>query len=334
MTTPFGPGATTGLGSLPGEDIRDWTRLVLDAVTIPFLPELPARPYGDMVSRAIAIQTELAFDLQPAGWRLTGGSGSSASLDQRRARSLLQQDLDVLEELADGYTGPLKLQTAGPWTLAATVERPRGDKVLADHGARRDLAEALAYGVREHIAEVRRRVPGADLVLQLDEPGLPAVLAGAVPTASGWGKHRGVDGPAAVELLSHSLEAASPAATVVHCCAERPPIEVFRKAGADGVAVDLALLNEPAWEQIATAVEAGTLLYAGVIPTSGPIPHPEEAAETLTRRWHELGMSVPSLADVVITPACGLAGASPADARARIEALRRTAEVVAEAAQA
>jgi methionine synthase II (cobalamin-independent) len=334
MTTPFGPGATTGLGSLPGEDIRDWTRLVLDAVTIPFLPELPARPYGDMVSRAIAIQTELAFDLQPAGWRLTGGSGSSASLDQRRARSLLQQDLDVLEELADGYTGPLKLQTAGPWTLAATVERPRGDKVLADHGARRDLAEALAYGVREHIAEVRRRVSGADLVLQLDEPGLPAVLAGAVPTASGWGKHRGVDGPAAVELLSHSLEAASPAATVVHCCAERPPIEVFRKAGADGVAVDLALLNEPAWEQIATAVEAGTLLYAGVIPTSGPIPHPEEAAETLTRRWHELGMSVPSLADVVITPACGLAGASPADARARIEALRRTAEVVAEAAQA
>jgi methionine synthase II (cobalamin-independent) len=334
MTTPFGPGATTGLGSLPGEDIRDWTRLVLDAVTIPFLPELPARPYGDMVSRAIAIQTELAFDLQPAGWRLTGGSGSSASLDQRRARSLLQQDLDVLEELADGYTGPLKLQTAGPWTLAATVERPRGDKVLADHGARRDLAEALAYGVREHIAEVRRRVPGADLVLQLDEPGLPAVLAGAVPTASGWGKHRGVDGPAAVELLSHSLEAASPAATVVHCCAERPPIEVFRKAGADGVAVDLALLNEPAWEQIATAVEAGTVLYAGVIPTSGPIPHPEEAAETLTRRWHELGMSVPSLADVVITPACGLAGASPADARARIEALRRTAEVVAEAAQA
>ena len=334
MTTPFGPGATTGLGSLPGEDIRDWTRLVLDAVTIPFLPELPARPYGDMVSRAIAIQTELAFDLQPAGWRLTGGSGSSASLDQRRARSLLQQDLDVLEELADGYTGPLKLQTAGPWTLAATVERPRGDKVLADHGARRDLAEALAYGVREHIAEVRRRVPGADLVLQLDEPGLPAVLAGAVPTASGWGKHRGVDGPAAVELLSHSLEAASPAATVVHCCAERPPIEVFRKAGAHGVAVDLALLNEPAWEQIATAVEAGTVLYAGVIPTSGPIPHPEEAAETLTRRWHELGMSVPSLADVVITPACGLAGASPADARARIEALRRTAEVVAEAAQA
>jgi methionine synthase II (cobalamin-independent) len=334
VSSPFGPAATTGLGSLPGEDIREWTKLVLDVVTIPFLPELPARPYGDMVSRAVAVVTELAFDLQPAGWRLTGGTDPRASLDQRRARSLLQQDLDVLEELADGYKGPLKIQLAGPWSLAATIERPRGDKVLADHGARRDLAEALAYGVQEHLTEVRRRVPGADLVVQLDEPGLPAVLAGAIPTASGWGKHRAVDGPAAVELLAYAIEAAAPATTVVHCCAARPPIEVFLKSGADGVAVDVALLNDQGWEQIAMAVEGGTVLYAGVIPTSGPVPHPEKAAETLTRRWHELGLSVPSLAEVVVTPSCGLAGASPEDARARLGALRRTAEVVAEASQA
>ncbi len=137
---------TTGLGSLPGDDLREWTKVVLEAVDIPFLPELPARPYGDMLSRAIALVTELAADLQPAGWRLTGGSDATASLDQRRARALLREDLDVLEEFADGYVGPLKLQVTGPWTLAATVELPRGDKVLADHGARRDLAEALAYG--------------------------------------------------------------------------------------------------------------------------------------------------------------------------------------------
>ena len=109
---------TTGLGSLPGDDIREWTKVVLEAVDIPFLAELPARPYGDMLSRAVAVLTELAADLQPAGWRLTGGSDPRASLDQRRARSLLAEDLDVLEELADGYTGPLKVQLTGPWTLA------------------------------------------------------------------------------------------------------------------------------------------------------------------------------------------------------------------------
>ncbi|NEA34810.1 methionine synthase vitamin-B12 independent [Streptomyces sp. SID13031] len=335
MSSPFGPAATTAMGSLPGEDMREWTKYVLDAVTIPFLPELPARPYADMVSRAAGLVTSLAMDLQPAGWRLTGGNDPRASLDQRRARSLLLQDLDVLEELADGYTGPLKLQVTGPWTLAATVELPRGDKVLADHGARRDLAEALAYGLQEHVADLRRRVPGADLVVQLDEPGLPAVLAGAVPTASGWGKHRSVDGPGSVDLLSRVIEAAAPAITVVHCCAARPPIEVFRKSGAGGVAVDVALLTDAAWEQIAFAVEDGTTLYAGVVPTTGAIPQAEKAAGLLTRRWHEIGLTQKDLVDVVITPACGLAGSpSPADARARLELLRRVAEVVGDTAEA
>ena len=325
---------TTGLGSLPGENLREWLKVVLEAIDIPFLPELPARPYGDMVSRAVAVLGGLTADLQPAGWRLTGGSDPRASLDQRRARSLLAEDLDVLEELADGYRGPLKVQLTGPWTLASTVELPRGDKVLADHGARRDLADALAHGLNDHVAEVRRRVPGVDLVVQLDEPGLPAVLAGAVPTASGWSKHRSVDGPGAVELLSRVVDAASPATTVVHCCAARPPIEVFTKAGAGGVAVDLALLTGAAWEQIALAVEAGTALYAGVVPTTGPVPRPEQAAEPLVRRWRELGLDPELLKQVVITPACGLAEASSAaDARARLDVLRSTAEEVAEKAE-
>ncbi|MEU4195817.1 methionine synthase vitamin-B12 independent [Kribbella sp. NPDC026611] len=320
---------TTGLGSLPGDDIREWIHAVLDLVDIPFLPELPARPYGDMLSRSVAVLTELAADLQPAGWRLTGGGDARASLDQRRARALLQEDLDVLEEYADGYTGPLKVQVTGPWTLAATLERPRGDKVLADHGARRDLAQALADGVLQHLAEVRKRVPGADVVLQLDEPGLPAVLAGAVPTASGWSKHRSVDGPGAVELLSPFPTA------VYHCCAARPPIEVFTKAGASGVAVDVSLLTHAAWDQIAIAAEAGTTLYAGLVPTTGAVPDAAVAAEPLIRRWRELGLDPELMKQVVITPACGLASApSPADARARLKLLQRIVEVVGEAAEA
>jgi hypothetical protein len=323
---------TTGLGSVPGDDIREWMRAVLELVDVPFLPELPARPYGDMLSRTVAVLTGLAADLQPVGWRLTGGGDARASLDQRRARALLHEDLDVLEEYADGYQGQLKIQVTGPWTLAAAVERPRGDKVLADHGARRDLAQALADGVQQHVAEVRKRVPGAEVLLQVDEPGLPAVLAGAVPTASGWSKHRSVDGPGAVELLSLFTGTAP---TIVHCCAARPPIEVFTKSGATGVAVDISLLNTAAWDQIAAAVEAGTALYAGVVPTTGALPKAEQAADPLVRRWRDLGLDPALLAKAVITPACGLAAAaSPADARARLKLLRDVADVVTEAANA
>jgi methionine synthase II (cobalamin-independent) len=245
---------------------------------------------------------------------------------------LLEEDLDVLEESAYEYEGPLKVQVTGPWTLAASMERPRGDKVLADHGARRDLAQALADGVQQHLAEVRKRVPGAEVVLQVDEPGLPAVLAGAVPTASGWSKHRSVDGPGAVELLSLFTTAAP---TVVHCCAARPPIEVFTKSGAAGVAVDVSLLGNAAWDQIAIAAEAGTTLYAGLVPTTGQIPEPDQAAAPLVRRWRELGLDPELMKQIVITPACGLAAApSPADARARLALLGKIVDAVGEAAEA
>ena len=55
-----------------------------------------------------------------------------------------QEILDQVEEQAQDHVGAFKAQVAGPWTLAATVEKPRGDKVLSDHGARRELAQALA----------------------------------------------------------------------------------------------------------------------------------------------------------------------------------------------
>ncbi len=178
-----------------------------------------------MTGRALAIVADLSADLQPAGWRL-GGPGAASGIDHRRARSLLAQDLDLLEEALQDYEGHLKVQVAGPWTLAATVERPRGDKVLADHGARRDLAQALAEGVRTHLADVRRRVPGAGpLVLQVDEPALAAVLSAQVPTASGFGRHRSVDRPELSEHLEWVFAAAteSGAEPWAHSCAPGTP---------------------------------------------------------------------------------------------------------------
>ncbi|MGZ4497763.1 MAG: methionine synthase, partial [Nocardioides sp.] len=203
--------AATGVGSMPGEDQDAFDRalrLVLDELPdLPHLPELPGRgATAGMTGRGLAVLSDLGADLQPAGWRLTGTDGPG--VDHRRARSLLAQDLDLLEERAEGLTGAFKVQVAGPWTLAATVERPRGDKVLADHGARRDLAQALAEGLRDHVRDVRRRLPGVErLVVQVDEPALPAVLAGRVPTASGWGRHRTVHPPEASAALEWAFEA-------------------------------------------------------------------------------------------------------------------------------
>nr|WP_092888654.1 methionine synthase [Actinopolymorpha cephalotaxi] len=349
---PWRPGAATGVGSLPYDDPLEATRVVLGELPdLPHLPELPGRgPGSDMIGRACALLVELGVDLQPSGWRLVPGEG----LDQRRARSTLARDLDALEELTQAYGGPLKVQFTGPLTLAAGVERPRGGRVVGDSGARRDLAQSLAEGLTVHLRELHRRVPGASLVVQLDEPSMPAVLRGSVPTASGFSRYRPVEEHEATDLLGGVIAAivAAGAVPVVHSCAAGTPFPLLVRAGARGLSFDLKKLGQADADPLSEAVEAGVALFAGAVPAlrpeeparpapgtaaaaadgaaprrSGP-PGPTDAdvARTVQAFWRRLGFAADEVArGVVVTPACGLAGADPAWARTAMRLAREAA---------
>jgi len=306
----------TAVGSYPGEDdtaYAESVKVVLSELPgLPHVPELPSRgATATLVGRGLAVMSGIGADLQPAGWRLTDASG----VDHRRARSLLAQDLDQVEEQAQGYVGAFKTQVAGPWTLAATVERPRGDKVLADHGARRELAQAVAEGVRDHVADVRRRLSGVDrLVVQVDEPALAAVLRAEVPTASGFGRHRSVDLPEASAALEWVLQAITDAGAEpwVHACAPHTPWGLVRGAGAAGLSVDLGVLSAADHDALAEALEAGVSVALGVVPTVDPPgDYTDKQAAQAVERWLDmLGLDPETVGDrLVVTPACGLAGA-------------------------
>ncbi|MDR7255358.1 methionine synthase II (cobalamin-independent) [Nocardioides sp. BE266] len=306
----------TGVGSLTGTDYGEAVRLVLGELPdLPHVPELPGRGVtAGMTGRGLAVVEGLAADLQPAGWRLTDASG----VDHRRARSQLAQDLDTVEELAQGYTGAFKAQVVGPWTLAATVEKPRGDKVLSDHGARRELAQALAEGVRTHLADLRRRLSGVDrLVVQVDEPALAAVVAGQVPTASGYGRHRSVDLPEASAHLEWVLGAITEAGGEpwVHSCAPQTPWSLVAGAGASGLSADLDMLGPADLDTFAEALEAGRTAALGVVPSTDPAAAPSDARITeRVQRWLDmLGLDPEVVGErLAVTPTCGLAGATPA----------------------
>ncbi|MCY7394634.1 MAG: methionine synthase [Nocardioides sp.] len=326
----------TGIGSMPGTDqgaYDEAVRLVLHELPdLPHLPEVPGRgAVATITGRALALTTGLGADLQPAGWRLTDAAG----VDQRRAVSLLAQDLDGLEEQAQGLSGAFKIQVAGPWTLAATVEKPRGDKVLSDHGARRELAQALAEGVRDHVRDVRRRVPDVTrLVVQVDEPVLPRVLGGGVPTASGFGRHRSVHPPEVSEALGWVLDAitAEGGEPWVHSCAAGTPLGLLRGAGARGLAVDLSQTSAADHDQLAEALEAGETVAFGLVPSSAPgpgagaVPSDTHVTGVLLRWLDMLGLDPGDVApQLVLTPTCGLAGATSAWTRTALALVRTSA---------
>lgn len=300
----------TGIGSLPGVSADEAARTVAGELPeLPHLAELPARGVGaDMIGRTVGLLVDVYAEVVPSGWRVTRRPGR----DTRRARDFLAWDLDAAEA---HYAGAdrVKIQVCGPWTLAAGLEVPSGNRALTDSGAVDDLADSLAEGIRQQLSELRRRLPGSAIVVQVDEPGLPAVLRGSIPTASGFGTVYAVESVRAQEVLARVTAAAPEVPWVAHCCDRDAPLAALLAAGFTGLSLDVTRLGTRAaqLDPVGEAIEAGAVLLAGLVgvePDDRPL---REVAAPLLDVWNRLGLARSTLAGVVVTPTCGLAGADP-----------------------
>ncbi len=322
-------GAATGIGSLPGTAAGEAAAMVAGELpALPHLVELPGRGVGaDLIGRTAGLLVDIWAEVVPSGWRISRRPGRDFS----RARDLMAWDLDAAEE---HYAGAewVKVQVCGPWTLAAGLELPSGHRALTDSGAVRDLAESLIEGLTAHVADIGRRIPGAGVVVQVDEPGLPAVIAGSLPTASGFGTGRAVPAARVQEVLATVVDSVGDRPTVVHCCHEAAPLRLLRACGFDGLAVDLTAAKKQTpvldLDALGELVDGGGVLLAGVIPASTPAK-PDAPLRTwalpLLDVWNRLGFRRDDLAGrVVPTATCGLAAA---DREWALRAMRLSAEL-------
>lgn len=339
-------GIGTGVGSLPGTDPVEASAIVTgETPGMPALPELPARGVGaDMIGRTAGLLVDIAVEVVPTGWRVTARPGR----DHRRATDLMQADLDAFHDACDRIRPSwVKVQVVGPWTLAASIEVASGHRVLTDRGAVAEFAASLAEGLRTHVAEVAERT-GAKVLVQIDEPSLPAVLAGALPTASGYGTVRSIRSQDAADVL-RDLIARVGTPVAVHCCADRPPIRMLATTGAAAIGIDA---TRPAFAGTASSAgsagrgalpaaldaigetwDAGIPMMLGFLPTSAPAREP--AIGDLARLGYDLadrlGFDRLRLARLgVPTPACGLAGATPEWARRALALSREMGKGFAE----
>lgn len=326
----------TAAGQWPGSDVGEACRTILGELgspQLPILPLLPDRGTGaEKVGRTAAMLVDLPVDVQSFGWRLVQRPGA----DERRARSYLASDVNVLADVVGALESPvprIKTQLLGPFSLAAALHLPLGEKVLSDRGARRELAASLSVGIGLHLAALRQAVPGAEISLQIDEPAIEEVLAGSVPTASGYRTMRAV--PAAeVRMAWNALIEAVHAAGSTEVLFSVPAVSTpqVMQTSADAI----ALLVDPArplstsdWESLAGLVESGKSVQLPVSRGGAG-----KAAEQVWRLWRDVGLPAGQLGALRLVESVSLANLSPEAARRVLGELADTAEALNELGQA
>jgi len=320
----------TGVGSWPGITARQAAEIVVGELhTLSHLVELPARGIGaDLIGRAGALLVDIGIDTVPRGYRIAPGRSTAL----RRAVSLLGEDLDALEEAWEkaglrGSGRPVKLQAPGPVTLAAHLELPGGHRAITDPGALRDLGASLAEGVAAHRAEVARRLE-TTVVVQFDEPSLPAALQGRLSGVTSLTPVHPVDEPLAMSLLDACVAQAD-TEVAVHSCAADLPWKALLRSDIHAISVDVSTLTAADLDGVGEFVDAGRTVLLGVVPTTAPDRRPavEEIAKSVVAVTDRLGFAREVLRERIgVTPACGLAGATPEWARTAIELAQKAAD--------
>jgi methionine synthase II (cobalamin-independent) len=326
--------AATGIGSWPGSSPREAAEIVVGELhTLPHLVELPARGVGaDMIGRAGALLVDIGIDIVPRGYRIANGRSAVV----RRAASLLDEDIDALEEAWEkaglrGGTRTVKVQAPGPITLAAQLELPGGHRAITDSGAVRDLAGSLAEGVAAHRAQLARRLDTA-VVVQFDEPLLPAALEGRLTGVTSFSPVHPVDESVATGLLDDCVATVG-AEVTLHSCAAGLPWKMLQRSIIQAVSVDVSTLSATDLDGIGEFVESGRTVMLGVVPSTEPAARPsaEEVAKAAAAITDRLGFPRSVLRERIgITPACGLAGATALWARTAIELAQKADDAFAE----
>jgi methionine synthase II (cobalamin-independent) len=324
----------SGTGSWPGTVARQAAEVVVGELggAMAHLVELPARGVGaDIIGRGGALLIDVAIDTVPRGYRIASRPGAVA----RRAASLLDEDIDALEEAWEiaglrGSGRPVKVQAPGPITLTAELELSSGHRAITDPGAVKDITASLAEGVAAHRASVSRRLQ-TPVVVQFDEPLLPAAIAGHLAGVTAFSPVAAIEETLATSMLDTCVAAAG-AEVSVHCCGSSLPWNVLQQSSISAIAVDAGTLQAADLEAIAEFVDSGRVVVLGVVSSSTPARRPvvEEIAEAVVAVTDRLGFARSALRDRIgVTPACGLAAATPQWARTAIGLARQAAEAFA-----
>ena len=285
-----------------------------------------------MIGRAGALLVDIGIDAVPRGYRIANGRSAVV----RRAASLLDEDIDAFEEAWEkaglrGGTRTVKVQAPGPITLSAQLELPGGHRAITDPGAVAGSGRVDWPGVAALRSQLERRLD-TPVVVQFDEPSLPAALKGRLTGVTSLTPVHPVDESVAIGLLDDCVALVG-AEVALHSCAAGLPWKALQRSSIHALSVDVSTLTAADLDGVGDSSDSGRTVLLGVIPTTAPAvpPAAEEIAKAAVAVTDRLGFARSVLRERIgITPACGLAGATPQWARTAIELAQKAADAFAE----
>jgi methionine synthase II (cobalamin-independent) len=161
---------------------------------------------------------------------------------------------------------------------------------------------------------------------------LPAAIAGHLTGVTAFSPVAAIEETLATSMLD-TCAAAAGAEVSVHCCGTGLPWKVLQKSAIRALSVDAETLRTADLEAIAEFVDSGRVVILGVVSSSTPARRPavEEIAGAVVAVTDRLGFARTALRDRIgVSPACGLAAATPQWARTATGLARQAAQAFAD----
>jgi methionine synthase II (cobalamin-independent) len=141
-----------------------------------------------------------------------------------------------------------------------------------------------------------------------------------------------VDEPVATGLIDDCIATVG-AEVVLHSCAASLPWTMLQRSSVHAVSVAVSTLTPADLDGIGEFVESGRTVLLGVVASTAPVARPSsgEVAQAAAAVTDRLGFARSLLRERIgVTPACGLAGATPDWARIAIELSQNAADAFAD----
>jgi hypothetical protein len=327
------PASTTGIGSLPHHNIDAALGFSFRS-GVPYLPQIPLRnPWEYMIAQALEdlpglrVERDGEISLNVGIWR-----SQSDSFRIKLNRAFEKDDVSEFEpsqmtssswhaflwELQEQGKTVAKVQIAGPltcqWVIGSEVESELSSQVF-----KLVLAKSLAMG---------RKIQSLGIapLLFLDEPGLYAFDK---TNPKHWLQFQ------ELKLLIQTLKK-NQIQVGLHCCSNTDWKSILA-LGLSFLSLDTELsletLVKTSGSELEAFIQGGGRLSLGVVPTSRSfVLHSLKATElfeklktTLSALPNGIGLLI--LKDSLLTPACGLALQSTADAEYILDTLNQVHEL-------